>query len=199
MGDTRRRLAVLAILAVGTALRMGPLYRSPLPFNPDGVIYAGLTAHTLATDVLPLGQMAVDSLAFTSFLAVLAQITGATPLSIAQPAIAIVGTATALLAVAITHRLARQAGWPTHRAWQAALLAGAILAVEGLYLHRSMPVDEQTAGLLVAPLAVYAIARTRTDTRYALVAAPALAVLPVLHNLDTVVTAIALLVVAALA
>lgn len=195
----RRWLGVLAVFAVGVALRVGPLYRSPLPFNPDGVIYAGLAARTLTTGAVPLEVVAVDSLAFTTWVATVAHVTGATPLTIAQPAIAVVGTVPALLAAVIAVRLAAHHGYPPRTQTVAGVVAGLLLAVEGLYLHRSMPVDEQTVGLLVVPLAVYAVARTRTDGRYWLLAVPTLAVLPVLHNLDTVVAALALLTLAALA
>lgn len=187
-------LALLAIATVGIALRAGPLWQTPLPFNPDGIIHAVHAQQTRVMGHMPLAALGTDDLLFTSWVTTIAEITGHHPLTIAQPAIAVVGTIPALVAVALTWRLGRTLGWQRHR-WQAAgLLAGALLAVEGLYLHRSMAVDEQTLGLLFVPVLVYVAARSLATGRrgWLSLAVVCIVALPATHNLDTVVAAIAL-------
>lgn len=188
----RLALGITTILSIGIAVRLGPLWVSPLPFNPDGIVYAGLVEATRTTGTLPLGQMAVDSLAFTAFLTALAEVTGTPALFIAQPAIAIAGTVPALVGAVIAVRFARRRGWsPGHRT-KAALLAGGLLGIEGLFLHRTMAVDEQTLGIVLVPLVMLAVVLARSDHRWTWVAAPIVLVLPVLHNLDTVVLVLGL-------
>lgn len=200
---TRRTygLAVLAIFLVGVALRTLPLYQSPLPFNPDGIHHASIAAEAASTGRLPLYRMPTDYLIFSPLLAMLGEVVGVDPLLVGQPVSAVVGTLPAVLAVAVVRRLARGLGWPTRRAYAAATLAGLLLAVQGLYLHRSMPTDAQTLGLFLVPLGAVATARAyRTDRRaWAVAAAVVLVVLPPLHNLDSVVMALALTLLVAVA
>jgi hypothetical protein len=193
---TRFALGALLVLVVGVALRSWPLLHSPLPFNPDGIVYAGQVSVALENGVFPLGRMAVDDLQFTAFLTILSQITGHQPLYIAQPAIAVVGTVPVLIAVAAGRWFGTQFG----RSWARAtgLVAGALLAVEGIYLHRSMPVDEQTLGLLFVPLAVYAVANVRTDRRWLVVLVLLGLVLPPTHNLDSAILGVVLVAATAL-
>lgn len=191
---TRWVIAVVAITAVAVALRYGPLYRSPLPFNPDGVIAARLAEDTVGNGRFPLARMAVDDLGFVGFLAIVGAVTGLDVLYVAQPVSGLVGAGPVLLVIPITARLARTHGWSPRRVRSASLLAGGLLAVEGLYLHRSMPTDEQTLGLLLVPVAVIAVWRAvrRGRRRWAYVAIPVLLVLPPVHNLDSVVLGLAL-------
>lgn len=182
------QVGAAGVLVVAVALRLGPLLQSPLPFNPDGVVYAGTVAAALERGSLPLARMAVDELHFASLLAVVSHATGRSALSIAQPALAVVGAVPALLVVAAGRRLAAAADVSWIRG--VGLLAGGLLAVEGLYLHRSMPVDEQTVGLLLVPVAAYALARCWTDRRWGVVLAVALVALPVVHNLDSAVAGV---------
>lgn len=187
-------VGIVAIL-VGTGLRAWPLLQSPLPFNPDGIVYAGLTSATVDTGAFPLRRMAVDELQFTAFLSVLELITGSRALYIAQPAIIVVGVLPVTIAVSTARRIT-----PMKASWQrtAGVLAGILLAVEGLYLHRSMAVDEQTIGLFLVPLLAYAIARSREDQRWLLCLGIFLLVLPATHNLDAVIAGLLLIVAAGL-
>lgn len=183
MKRTRFVLATLLVIAVGIALRSWPLLHSPLPFNPDGIKFAGDVSLALKDGVLPLGRMAVDDFQFTAFLTVLSQVTGRQALYVAQPTIAVVGTLPVLIAIAAGRWFGTRFGSDWARV--AGVLAGALLAVEGIYLHRSMPVDEQTLGLFLVPLGAYAVARTWTDRRWLIVLVTVLVVLPPTHNLDS--------------
>lgn len=186
--------AVAAVAVVAVAARTLPMYRSPLPFNPDGIVYAGLVAEALADGRLPLARMATDELHFGTFVAVASAVTGVDPMRLGQPVVALVGVGPVVLGVAVARRLGRHRGWPASRARFAAVLAGVLLAVEGLYLHRAMATDEQTLGLFLVPLGVVAAHRAyRTDRRAWWVATVAvLAALPPLHNLDAMIAALAL-------
>ncbi|UIO99738.1 hypothetical protein Hbl1158_14635 [Halobaculum sp. CBA1158] len=189
-GRRRGALAVLAAFAVAVALRASPLIRSSLPFNPDGIVYAGHVRLVAATGRLPLSRMPVDDLQFTAFLSVVSAVTGESALVVAQPAIAVVGAVPVLVAAAVARRIAARitrTAVPVGRVGPG--VAAGLLAVGGLTLHRAMAVDEQTLGLLLVPLATVAYARASHTGRlgwYAVTAALALA-LPPTHNLDTVV------------
>lgn len=189
----RLGLVLVSVLTVAVALRAGPLHSSPLPFNPDGIVYAGHVRETVASGRFPLARMPVDDLGYTALLAVVATWTGERALLISQPAMAVVGAAPVVLAAAVARRITAGrsgvADGGTSPTALAAGLAAAVLAVDGLYLHRSMPVDEQTVGLLLVPLSAVGVARARRTGRpawYAVSLVLALA-LPPIHNLDSVV------------
>jgi hypothetical protein len=192
--DRRYRLAVLSVFLLALAMRTLPLWLSPLPFKADGLFYAADTAATLSAGRFPLEGMATDDLGFTPLLVAVAGVTGVDPWLVAQPVSSLLGALPVLLVTGVTRRICRHRGWPTGRSRLAALLAGAFLAVEGLYLHRSMVTDEQTAGLFVVPLALLALHRAAVTDRCAwwVAGVALLALLPPLHNLDAMVTAIAL-------
>jgi len=186
-------LGLVAAFCVGVALRTWPLWHSPLPFNPDGIIYASLVQETVRTGHFPLGRMAVDELAFTAFLATISHVTGMHALYHSQGFIAVVGTVPVLLVALLANRMAPQVGLQGSARRYAVVLGALVFAVEGLSLHRSMPVDEQTIGLFLVPLGLvaiaYAISRHR---RWWVVAVPVLLVVPAVHNLDAFVLALAL-------
>jgi hypothetical protein len=187
-------LAVVLVVGIGVALRSLPLFASPLPFNPDGVLAAGWARSTIDTGSLPLASIAVDDLSFTAFLAILSEVTGVRPLFISQPAIAVVGTLPGLLAVAVGRRLGLARGFDRGTARRAGLFGGLLLAVEGLYLHRSMPVEDQTLGLFVVPLGLLAVYRgyRRRSGAWYVAGGLLLASVPPLHNLDTAIAALGL-------
>ncbi|QLH81353.1 hypothetical protein [Halosimplex pelagicum] len=198
----RRTLAALtAVFAVGVALRALPLWQSPLPFNPDGLVHARNVHRTVRTGHFPLSIMATDDLGFGALLAVAQSVTGVRSVALAQPLIAVVGTVPALVAGALATRTSRHLGLAPDRARFAGLLATLLLAVEGIYLYRSMPVDEQTPGLSLLAIAVVSVvaALWSDDRRWFLVALPALLVVPPLHNLEGFVLGLTLLVLAGLA
>jgi hypothetical protein len=190
--------ATLLVFLVAVALRCLPLLSSPYPFNPDGVLYAGDARRTLAAGELPLARLQPDALSFTAWVALVSDVLGVRPLVVAQPTIAVVGAMPVVLAVAVARRLGGRLGLGPARARRGALLAGTLLAVEGLYLHRSMPVEDQTLGLMLVPLVVVTVARGYAgDGRWYAVGVVALVSLPPLHNLDSVVAAAALTLLAA--
>ncbi len=193
MTDRRGPLLAATVFAVAVAARTLPLYRSPLPFNPDGLAHAANARATAATGSLPLSRLATDDLLFTAFLSTAAEATGVRPLLVAQPVVAVVGAATCLLAAALAGRCARRSSSRLAGPRLAAGTAGLVLAVEGLYLHRSMPVDEQTLGLLLVPVLAVAYRRWLDGgRRWGLVAAVVAVAVPPLHNLDGVVAALTL-------
>lgn len=194
MSDRRRApLVAAAVLAVAVAARTLPLYRSPLPFNPDGVVHSGNARAVVATGSLPTSRLATDDLAFTAFLSAVAEVAGARPLVVAQPTAAVVGAVPCLVAAALARRWVHRADLDLAAPRLAAGTAGGLLAVGGLYLHRSTPADEQTLGLLVVPLLAVAYWRwLGGDRRWGLAAVALAAVLPPLHNLDGVVGALTL-------
>jgi len=192
---------LVAVLAVGVALRSLTLWQSPLPFNPDGLNHARNAQRAVRTGRFPLSIMATDDLAFAALLATVQSITGVRAVQISQPLIAVVGTVPALVAGGVAARTSRRLGLPARRARFAGVLAATLLAVEGFYLYRSMPVDEQTPGLSLLAIAVLAIVAAvwTSDRRWLLVALPPVLVLPPLHNLESFVLGITSLVLVGLA
>ncbi|MFB6176778.1 MAG: sodium:phosphate symporter, partial [Halobaculum sp.] len=73
------------VFAVAITLRATQLWRSPLPFNPDGIIYARRAATVLTTGQLPLAAMATDEYLFTALTATLGIVTGHAPMTVLQP------------------------------------------------------------------------------------------------------------------
>lgn len=200
---TRARIALVlcAVVAVGVALRAGPLWQSPLPFNPDGLYHARNAERTVSAGRFPLEIMATDDLGFAAFLAVAQSVTGIDSLTLGQPVIAVVGTVPALVVAAIGTRVSHRLGATATRAQVTGVLAALLLAVEGLYLYRSMPVDEQTPGLSLVALAVAGAVywHWRGDRRWLLAIVPILLFVPALHNLESIVLGLALLAVAGVA
>jgi len=198
MRDRRLLAGAGGVALFGLALRLGPLYWSPLPFNPDGLGYAAIARDALATGEFPIAEMATDQVGYTALLAVVSTLAGDQPLTAAQPMSAFVGAVTVLVGVAIAAQLARDAGVSSRRARAAGLVAGLLVAVEGVFLYRSMPTDEQTAGLLLVPAAALVADRwLRTgERRWAALAALFVVPISPLHNLTGLVTAVTLTVLA---
>lgn len=183
---------VAAVVLLAFALRLGPLYWSPLPFNPDGVGYAARARATVQSGQLPMAEMATDSIGFTGLLSLVSALAGQSPLLVAQPTSAAIGALSVVVGIAIARRLGASIGWPAGRQRQAALVAGLLLAIEGLYLYRSMPTDEQTAGLLLVPAVVLAADRWLRTRRPAWAGLAVVLGVPLapLHNLSGLVGAL---------
>ncbi|MCT9098177.1 hypothetical protein [Haloarchaeobius sp. HME9146] len=192
-------LVVCLTVAIGVMLRTLTLYESPLPFNPDGLVYAGHVRDARAAGELLLANLATDELHFTMFLAMISEVTGVKALYHSQWVISVVGTLPALFLLSVIRRLGGSLGLDAGQARLAGGLAGLTLAIEGLYLHRSMPVDEQTVGLFLVPLAVIGVVRAHRDSRWWIVVGSVFVVLPAIHNLDAMVFALTLTVLAGLA
>lgn len=201
MSNRRLTLGLASVFALGLALRLGPLYWSPLPFNPDGIGYAALARDALATGKIPLAEMATDQIGYTALLAVVSALTGAKPLTAAQPMSAVVGASSVLVGVLLARRLALGADWTRARADAAGLVAGLVLALEGVYLYRSMPTDEQTASFLLVPLFVLAVDRWLQTGRRSWAALGVVLFAPILplHNLTGLVASVAVTVVTTIA
>jgi len=195
MTDRRRGVAAVALatLAVGIATRAWPLYWSPYPATLDGFRYARLAGATLEGS-LPIVALDADELVFTVVHAVLAAVTGVSPVRIAQPMVAVTGGASCLTAVALVARIGRERGWTGRRIRIAATVAGLGIAVEGLYLRRSGVPDEEAFGLLVVPLlalVTWRALRTRRAAWWVPTVVLALT-MPPLHNMSGLVAGMTL-------
>jgi len=198
--DRRLLAGALGVGLFALGLRLGPLFWSPLPFNPDGFVHVRVAERMLSLGTPPLSGTATDNLGYATLLAVVAAIAGDTPLTVGQPTSALVGTGAVLVGTYLSHRLAIEAGWTASRARTGALLAGLFLAAEGVFLYRTMPTDEQTAGILVLPVALLAVDRWLRTGRRSCGLLSAVLVVPLgpLHNLTGFVAVVGVTVVAAL-
>jgi hypothetical protein len=200
----RRRsyaFVVLAVFAIALAMRTIPLYWSPLPSTLDGFAYAGLARDTLQTGAYPLSQRPrADFFILTLLTAVTGSVTGEPSVHVIQPMISVIGAAIVVVGVALTHRLGTELGWPSKRVRFAALITGLLLAVEGLFLRRSMEPDPEVLGMLLALLSVIALHRllSTDDTRWVLPLSVLLFAFPLLHIFSTFNAAVGLVAVFAL-
>ncbi|MFB6186065.1 MAG: hypothetical protein ABEI86_04255, partial [Halobacteriaceae archaeon] len=192
MNKRRFILSAIGVFSIAVALRLGPLYWSPLPFNPDGIGYASRALTAISTDTILLDGIATDAIGFTALLALVSTLAGSPPLYIAQPVSAVIGAATILLGIAFARRFGTGIDINQNHIQHAALFAGLLLAVEGLYLYRSMPTDEQTAGLLLVPVLGFCVDRwLRTaHLEWAGLSFVIGGVLPLLHNLSGIIGAL---------
>ena len=124
MTDRRSYLLVgLAVFAVAAAMRVIPLYWSPLPHVLDGFAHAGLARRTLAAGQVPISSdLRADLLVITSLTATASLITGEAPLYVIQPMMSLAGATVPLVGMAFTRRLGADLGWPARKV-RAAVLA----------------------------------------------------------------------------
>lgn len=202
---TRRRpdwLLLLAVSAVGIGARLSTLYRSPLPFNTDGFVFASSAERILAADAVAFtgaGAPAPDAYLFATLIAVVSEVVGVQPLYVAQFVIACLAVVPSLVVVEYVRSLTAEL--PRTRSRAAAAFAGVGLSVQGPYLFRTMSVNAEVYGLAVLAVLVLALHRTvRTGDRRWLGLTVALAVLvPVVHNLSALVVGVVGTIVVALA
>ncbi|WP_254535865.1 hypothetical protein [Halomarina litorea] len=191
---TRRSDVLLAVsvLAVAVSVRLAPLALSPLPYNTDAYVFVR-NAELIreANGVAFSGPTAPypDEYLFDTLLAALSDATGIAPLALVQGFVAVVGAIPPLVAAALGRTLALSAGLTRVRARLVGLLAGLGLAVEGLYLWRTLTISSEVMGLAVVALVVLAAHRSFTTARPAWLG---LAVgfgvlLPIVHNGSTFV------------
>ncbi len=192
--SVRPALAALLVFVVGLATRLAPRYWTPLPFNPDGFVFASQAEQALAGGRLAADTISPQGYAFPTLLSQLELVVDVPVLSLTQPTIALVGTIPCLLAFAITGRIARDRGWTRQRALVAATTAGLVLAIEGLYLRRTAAVSYEVLGILLAVVSAYAFHRLLDSHRWPWLwlLGPCLVVLPVTHHLSTMMAALAL-------
>jgi uncharacterized membrane protein (DUF485 family) len=190
-------LVLVSVFGFALALRLVPLYWSPLPATLDGIEHAAHARDALATGHLPLEELRADHLVFVTLLASVGSILGVAPITIAQPFSALVGAASCLVGIAIVHRLCVEIGWSARRTRVAVALVGLSLAAGGVYLRRTGLPDEEILAHLLLPLLALSLHRTllERDRRFAVVTIGLLGLFPITHTLSTL---IALLVVAGL-
>jgi hypothetical protein len=201
----RQRSALLAVCTlivflVAAGTRTLYLYWSPYPATLDGFNYAATAQVTVSDASFPVFEMAADTFTFTSLLVVGGLVTDKTPLTAAQPIVAVVGAGSCLTAVAIARRAGVDLGWPRKRRVLAATLAGLGVALSGVYVRRTGVADEEILGLLIVPLLAIAGYRALDSRRpaWGLLTALFVAVLPTIHNFSAIVGVVTLLSVAAL-
>ncbi len=195
MNNRRSYLLIgVTVFMVGVAMRTIPLYWSYLPFNLDGLQFAAPARYTLSHGHLPFshGYFHPDKYVFTVLLTICSQLTGISPLRIAQPMIAVIGSVPSLIAVWLTRRLGRQLRWRPNVVRVAAALAGLVLATEGIYLGRSAAVTSEGAGLVfVAVLAIvfYQMVQTGRPS-WVVLTILIISLFPLTHNLSTMIGAL---------
>ncbi|WP_306059920.1 sodium/phosphate symporter [Natronococcus wangiae] len=137
---------------------------------------------------------------FPTLLSLTAIITDVAPLWLAQPIIAIVGAVPPVIAVLLVWRLASPYA-RTDAILLAALAAGLTLALEGLYLRRTVTVSYEVLGILFVALvaiAAHRFCRTRRPA-WGVATIAMLVVLPITHHLSTFMAALTVTSVVALA
>jgi hypothetical protein len=190
MTDRRSYLLVgLAVFAVAAAMRVIPLYWSPLPHVLDGFAHAGLARRTLAAGQVPISSdLRADLLVITSLTATASLVTGEAPLYVIQPMMSLAGATVPLVGMAFTRRLGADLGWPARKVRAAVLACGMLLAVQGLFLrHTSIP-DPEPIGQLFAFLAALSLHRLlvrREAGRWAVPLVVLLVLFPILHKFST--------------
>lgn len=197
MSDRRRfALAVVAVLAVALAARTITLYWSPYPATLDGIAYADQARDTLAAGAFPLAEFRADNIGWAGTLAVAAAVFDVRPITLAQPLVAVIGTASCLVGIALVRRLGAATGLSGRATTVAAVLSGFGLAVEGLYLRRTGVPDEEALALLLLPLLVVALDGTLTARRrtrriaWLGAALPIMIVFPLTHTFSTLMAAL---------
>lgn len=184
----------LTVLTVGIATRMIPWYWGPLPFNPDGFVFARAAEETAVAGRIVIDILGPHAYVFPTLLSELQLVTSVDGLTLTQPSIAIIGTIPGLFAVVFTRRLARVRGWPVRKTQLAALVGGLILVTEGLYLRRSAAVSYEVLGLVLVAASAYAFHQALVSRRLSWVGLllPLLLVLPITHHLSSMMAALTL-------
>lgn len=197
---TPRRYGLLfvAVFLIAVAVRTIPLLSSPLP-APHTFAYVPPTIETVETGQLVVGGR-TDHFLWHAWLAQLALLFDVEVTHLLRPINAVVSAMPVVLAVAVTRRLCAHWGWPARRTWVAAGLAGLLLGVNGLYLHRSVDPHPNTIGLFVLPLFVIVLYRAHTSGRRSwwVAAAALLVLLPPLHVFVSLMAAIIVTMLAAI-
>ncbi|WP_266081677.1 sodium/phosphate symporter [Haladaptatus caseinilyticus] len=184
----------ITVFMVAVAMRTIPLYWSYLPFNLDGLQFAAPARYTLSHGHLPTsyGFFHPDKYTFSALLTICSQLTGISPLRIAQPAIAVIGSVPCLIAVWLTRRIGHQLQWNPVHTRIAAALAGLVLATEGVYLGRSAAVTSEGLGLVFVAILAIVFYRLLQTGRWPWIVLTALliAIFPLTHNLSTMIGAL---------
>ncbi len=196
-------LLVLSVVAVAVGVRLLPLALSPLPYNTDAYVFVRNAELIRQADAVAFSGPTApypDEYLFDVLLAALSDATGVAPLALVQGYVAVLGAIPPLVAAALGRTLARAAGLSPTRARTVALLAGLGLAVEGLYLWRTLTVSSEVMGLGLVALLALAVARSSATGRPAWIglAVGLGALMPVVHNGSTFVGGLVVTVLVAL-
>jgi hypothetical protein len=187
----RRGLVVLALLAVAALARVVPLYFSPHPATLDGFQYAWFATEALRTGSFPISEFRVDSIVYTGLIASVSGVVGVDPLRVTQPLSSLVGVAGVVTGMAVARRVAGAFDWPRRRVSAAVVATGAMLALDGIFLRRTMVADEEVMSYVLVPLLLLALhavlRRGGTSRRWAVVLGVFLLAMPLAHIFSTLV------------
>ena len=181
-------LALVAIIGVALLFRALPLYWSSLPSTLDGFKYAALAERAVQTGQIPFEGRA-DNLFFTTVLGSVSLLTGVDVLRITQPVASIIGTASVLVGIIITRRVVTDSSRLSVNRTNVSLVAGGLLAVEGLFLRRTSVPDEEILGILLTLVVAISLhyAFRSGEARWYLIALGILAIFPLLHTFTSFV------------
>ncbi|WP_318568767.1 hypothetical protein [Salinigranum marinum] len=193
----RRTLAIVALLALAALARIVPLYWSPHPATLDGFQYAWFAREALATGSYPISEFRVDSFVYTGLIAVVSGVLGVVPIRLTQPLSSLVGVGGVFVGIALARHVAGSFGWSRRRVTVATIATGLLLAVDGIYLRRTMVADEEVMAYVLLPLAVLAIhswlSGRRGSRAWGVLSLLFLFVFPPFHVLSTLVLGLTLL------
>jgi hypothetical protein len=193
----RRTLAIVALLALAALARIVPLYWSPHPATLDGFQYAWFAQEALATGSYPIGEFRVDSFVYTGLISVASGVLGVAPIRLTQPLSSLVGVGGVFVGIALARHVAGSFGWSRRRVTVATIATGLLLAVDGIYLRRTMVADEEVMAYVLLPLAVLAIhswlSGRKGSWAWGVLSLLFLFVFPPFHVLSTLVLGLTLL------
>ena len=192
----RRGLAIASLLALAAVVRFLPLYWSPHPATLDGFQYAWFASETLRTGALPISAFRVDSIVFTGLITSVSAVVGVDALRVTQPLSSLIGVFGVFTGVAVAHRVARGFDWPRRRVSAAVVATGAILALNGIFLRRTMDADEEVMFYVLLPLTILALHVWLDDgshtRRWAVPLGILLVTLPLAHIFSTLIAGLAI-------
>lgn len=184
-------LVAFTICLVAFATRTIPLYWSPLPFNLDGFHFAALVRETLKNGhILPSQRyFQPDEYVFTALLTITSQITGISPLYIAQSLTASIGAISCLFVILVTRGIGRRLGWSVSNVRVAMTVAGLVIATEGIFLGRSAAVSSEGLGHVFVIMSVFVFAYALWTNRpsWFIITGTIFLLFPLTHNLSTVI------------
>ncbi|WP_142859598.1 glycosyltransferase family protein [Salinigranum halophilum] len=192
----RRGLAIVSLLALAAVVRFLPLYWSPHPATLDGFQYAWFASETLRTGALPISAFRVDSIVFTGLITSVSAVVGVDALRVTQPLSSLIGVFGVFTGVAVAHRVARGFDWARRRVSAAVVATGAILALNGIFLRRTMDADEEVLFYVLLPLTILALHVWLDDgshtRRWAVPLGILLVTLPLAHIFSTLIAGLAI-------
>jgi hypothetical protein len=176
-------------------MRLGPLWWSPLPATLDGFVYAQTASETLQRGSIEFQSIGADYFGSTFLTSTIAAVTGVPPLYVMQPLYAIIGSSTILVGMLLAWEVGEYYGWSRRRTLHTSILAGLLLAIEGIFVRRTGIPDDDALTLLLVPVAALTYYRYLHTGRCAWLAVllPILTVIPLTQTLAALVTALVLL------